>query len=290
MRRLFRLVWRVLSAPFRWVWGALSGLRELLFTEEEDTPLLGVIEKTFSQPADLLPHLNELRKRLMWAVIGLAITTGFSFAFTPRIIDILAEPIGGMEELQAVDVTEPVAVFMRVALLCGFSLALPWIALQLWWFAAPGLHRRSRWYTLLSLPVLTLAFIGGLLFAYFVLVPQALPFMLSFMGIKTIPRPASYVSFVTGLLFWVGVAFEFPFVMFVLARVGLVKASVLAKQWRIAIVVIAVAAALITPTTDPVNMALLMGPMIVLYFLSVVLAYIAQGRRNRLSAEARANR
>ena len=114
-----------------------------------------------------------------------------------------------------------------------------------------------------------------MVFAYLELLPPALKFLINFMGITVNPRPASYISFVTGVLFWIGVAFEFPLVIYVLTAMGLVKPHTLIKQWRIAIVVIAVLAAAITPTTDPVNMALVMGPMIMLYFIGIGLSYLA---------------
>ncbi len=146
----------------------------------------------------------------------------------------------------------------------------------LWLFVAPGLHRRSRLVGLLVIPLATLFFIGGMAFAYFIMLPTALPFLLNFMGIPTTPRPSSYVGFVTGLMFWVGVFFEFPLVIAILARLGWVRAEALMKQAKLAIVIIAVVAAVITPTVDPVNMFLVMAPMIVLYFLSIVLAKITQ--------------
>lgn len=281
MGKAFRILGRIVTYPFRGIGSMFAGTRDLLFEQPEDTPLLGVIEKTFAQPSDLLEHIVDLRKRLLWSVVGLAVTTGFSFTFAHQIIDLLAGPIGGMDQFVAIDVTEPISVFMRVSLLSGFALALPWIAFQLWLFIAPGLMLRTRWATLFSIPLVVLFFVGGMLFSYYVLLPTALPYLLSFMGINTIPRPASYVSFVTGLLFWVGIAFEFPFIIFILARLGFVKAGTLAKQWRLAIVIIAIAAAAITPTVDPVNMSLLMGPLLVLYALSVLLAFVAQGSRRR---------
>lgn len=281
MGKVLRILGRIATSPFRALRSMFGSTRELLFEQPDDTPLLGVIEKTFAQPSDLLEHVVDLRKRLLWAVLGLALTTGISFTFAPRIIDLLASPIGGMNELVAIDVTEPISVFMRVSLLSGFALALPWIAFQIWLFAAPGLMLRTRWSTLFSIPLVVLFFLGGMFFSYQVLLPTALPYLLSFMGITTIPRPASYISFVTGLLFWVGIAFEFPFVIFILARLGFVKATTLAKQWRLAIVIIAIAAAAITPTVDPVNMSLLMGPLLVLYALSVLLAFLAQGARRK---------
>jgi sec-independent protein translocase protein TatC len=100
------------------------------------------------------------------------------------------------------------------------------------------------------------------------------------MGISTIPRPSTYISFVTRLLFFVGLSFEFPFIIYVLASMGLVRAKMLANQWRIAVVVIAVLAAMITPTVDPVSMTLMMAPMLVLYAVSIGLAYIAARGRS----------
>ncbi len=92
-------------------------------------------------------------------------------------------------------------------------------------------------------------------------------------------RLSSIVGFVTRVLFWIGLSFEFPLVIFILASLGIVSASVLAKNWRIAIVVIAIMAALVTPTVDPVNMAIVMGPLILLYFFSIGLAALAQRKR-----------
>ncbi len=111
------------------------------------------------------------------------------------------------------------------------------------------------------------------------MLPAALPFLIGFAGIQTIPRPMNYINFVTSLLFWIGIGFEMPLVIFMMARLGLVTASGLAKQWRIAIVLIAILAAIITPTVDPVNMGLLMLPLIGLYLLSILLALFARPLR-----------
>ena len=129
-------------------------------------------------------------------------------------------------------------------------------------------------------------FAGGMAFAYFILLPPAMKFLLNFMGVQVIPRPSSYISFVTGILFWIGVTFEFPLVIYVLSWIGIVKPKSLLKHWKIAVVVIAILAAAITPTTDPVNMTLVMAPMILLYFASIGLGYLALvGRKKRLQEE-----
>jgi sec-independent protein translocase protein TatC len=113
------------------------------------------------------------------------------------------------------------------------------------------------------------------------LLPSALPFLLNFLGIEAQVRPQSYFSFVAGLLFWIGVAFEFPLVIYVLTAMGLVGPQPLVRNWRVAVVVIAVVAAAITPTVDPVNMGLVMLPMTLLYFVSIALSYIAYAGRKR---------
>ena len=290
MRILLRAIWLILTAPFRfvvwvfriitrWITTIVTEIRLLFTAEVEDEPLPDTLAKTLENPAGLWEHLDALRKHLTRSVIFLALTTSLSFAFTRRVIDYLALPIGGINKLTPIEVTEPVGVFMRVALMVGFAAALPYIAFELWLFAAPGLHRRSRFTSLISIPLVAIFFLAGMAFAYFAMLPTALPFLLNFMGMNPQVRPASYISFVTSLMFWIGVAFEFPLVIYILASIGLVNHKMLIDQWRLAMVVIAIMAASITPTVDPVNMTLVMAPMIILYFMSIFLAMLA--RRGR---------
>jgi len=279
MRGAFRLLWRVLTYPFRWIKTRYNEARQFFTEEVEDTSVVDSFQKAAEHPYEILEHLDALRKHLLRALAFLIVTTALSFAFTSQIIDFLAKPIGGIHKLIAIDPTEPISVFMRVALLSGFVLAFPYIAFELWLFTAPGLKRNARLISLIAIPIATLFFVGGMAFAYFIMMPTALPFLLNFMGLTTQARPSSYIRFVTSLLFWIGAAFEFPLVIYILARIGLIRAKMLSEQWRLAIVLIAIVAAFITPTVDPVNMALVMGPLIVLYFLSIGLAYLAQRKR-----------
>jgi sec-independent protein translocase protein TatC len=122
------------------------------------------------------------------------------------------------------------------------------------------------------------------------MLPTALPFLISFMGITTTPRLINYFNFVTNLLFWVGICFEAPLVVFILAKLGLVTAGGLLKHWRIAIVVIAIVAAVVTPTADPVNMGLLMLPLTVLYLLSVLFAMIARREKSEKKEKPKTSR
>ena len=292
MRKFFQRFWRVITFPFRGFWWLIAlpakGFRKVnafLFTEPEERPLGEALADTFQRPAGLLEHVDALRKHLTRMLIGLMLCVAILFAFTPRLVDILAKPIGGISVLRAIEVTESIGVFMRVALLGGVALASPYLAFELWLFAAPGLRPRSRVLGLVSIPLVLVFFAGGIVFAYFILLPPALKFLLNFMGVQVIPRPSSYIDFVTGILFWIGVTFEFPLVIYVLTLMGIVQPNSLLKHWRIAIVVIAIIAAAITPTTDPVNMSLVMGPMILLYFTSIGLGYMALVSRKRKTQE-----
>jgi len=281
----FLLIFNILALPFRLTRKAYHFLNDDI---EEDHSLVDTFSSLATESdvrASLWDHIEALRMHLLRAVLSLVVTVIISFSFTQKIIEFLAQPVGGLDKLKAIEVTESVGVFMRAALLSGIALALPYIAFEFWLFAAPGLKPRERKYGLAGIPLAALFFLGGMLFCYFVLLPSALNFLLNFMGIQAELRPSSYFSFVTGLMFWIGVAFEFPLVIYILTSVGFVKPQVLAHQWRLAIVIISIAAAAITPTVDPVNMSLVMIPMSLLYFLSIGLSYIAYAGRNNRAAK-----
>ena len=286
IRRLLRSLWRALTAPLRWIATPFRALHKAHTYEPDETSAVDAFSRTVENPSILVEHLEALRGTLLRSLAAFFLTTVLAFTFATRILDWLAQPIGGIGALQAIEVTESVSAFMRVSLLAGFALAFPYIGLELFAFVAPGLRRRERFYVLTTIPAATILFLAGIAFAYYIMLPVALPFLLNFMGITTVPRPANYIRFVTGLLFWIGIAFQFPLVIYLLAALGVVRARMLAEGWRIAIVAIAVLAAVVTPTIDPVNMALVMAPMIALYFLSIGLAAIAERGRRRREAKA----
>ena len=295
MRRFFSGLWWLITAPFRLLWWVISfpfrayrQIREFLTSEPDENPLLDVISNTVSDPnarQSLWEHVEDLRKHLLRSLLWLTLAVSISFIFTQRLIEYLAQRIGGLEALRAIEVTESIGVFMKVALLSGLAISLPFIAFEFWLFAAPGLKPGSRRFGLIAIPLATLLFACGMAFAYYIMMPAALPFLLNFMGIQTQLRPASYFSFITGVMFWIGVAFEFPLLIYVLTAIGFIKPQALSEHWRIAILVIAVLAAAITPTVDPVNMALVMAPMSLLYFISIGLSFIAYRRRIRQESE-----
>ncbi len=293
--KFFNEVWRVVTFPFRLVFNILAfpfrkiyQFHEFLNTEPDEHPITEVfIDLTTNKDTRqmLWDQVEALRMHLLRAVLSLVLTVSVSFLFTQKIVDFLAQPVGGIEKLVAIEVTESIGVFMKVALFSGIALAIPYIAFELWLFAAPGLRPRERKMGLAGIPLATIFFLGGAAFTFFLMLPTALPFLNTFMNIKTELRPQSYFSFVTGLMFWIGISFEFPLVIYVLSAIGLIKPEILAQQWRLAIVIIAIVAAAITPTIDPINQGLVMAPMILLYFISIGLSYIAYAGRKRNQAE-----
>lgn len=221
-------------------------------------------------------HIGELRSRLFKALIALVIGALASFLVTQNLIEILARPIGGLQNLTAIEVTENVVSFFRVSLLAGFILAFPVIFYQLLAFVMPGLYPNERRTLLMFIPFATLLFVGGVAFAYFVMLPSAVPFLVGFLGVQARPRIENYIDFVTNILFWIGVCFETPLVIFVLAKFNIVNGKMLTKQWRYAVVIIAIVAAVVTPTPDPINMGLLMLPLFGIYLLSILMAFVAR--------------
>lgn len=223
----------------------------------------------------LLDHLNELRQRVFKAFLALIITTGLSLAFAGQIIEYLTIPIGGSSALVSIEITENVAIFMKVSLLSGFVLGMPVIVYQIMRFTMPGLNRREKTWLLLGVPLATLLFAGGVTFTWFIMLPAAIPFLTTFLNITTQVRPANYFDFITRLMFWIGVCFEMPLVVMILAKLKMVTAKQLMQGWRYAIVGMALIAAMVTPTVDPINMGLVMLPLLGLYLISIVLAVFA---------------
>ncbi|MCP4360373.1 MAG: preprotein translocase subunit TatC, partial [Chloroflexi bacterium] len=240
------------------------------------------VEKLLDDPWGALEHITALRIHLARGSAVFLLASVGAFMYAQELLDWFTGPIGGIDKLLAVEVTEPISVFMRISLLTGFAISLPYIILELWLFVAPGIISiRSRWLGLFSIPFITLLFVGGMAFAFYVMLKPALGVLIGFLEIPHSPRPASYMKFVTNLMFWIGIAFEFPIVIGLLAAMGLVRAEVLLQQTRIIVVGLAVVAAAATPTVDPVNMMIVWGPLVGLYFFGLGIAFVIQYFRDR---------
>jgi sec-independent protein translocase protein TatC len=236
-------------------------------------------------PMTVLEHLVELRQRLIKAVLALVITTFVSLLFTRRLLALLTAPMGDNLP-QAIGPTETIVIYFKVALIGGLVLAMPVIVYQFICFLVPGLYPHERRYLYIIVPAASLLFAAGVAFARYVMLPAAIPFLLSFMGdiIRQQWTIEKYMSLVTGLMFWVGVIFETPLVIAFLAYLGVVSPDMLWKNFRYALVLIAIIAAVATPTPDPINMALLMLPLVLLYLLSILLALFTYRRREAVTS------
>lgn len=232
----------------------------------------------------ILEHLNELRIYLTRALIGLVVGTIISFAFAQDVLAFLIKPYG--ELLDVISPTEGIETYFKVALVCGVILSMPWLLFQLWRFISPGLEKNEKRYVYVFIPSAFGLFLIGVSFAWLVLLPAAISFLATFMGDIFEARWISreYISFATTFLLWIGVSFEMPLIIYFLARFGIVGPTTLREQWRIAIVGIAVLAAVITPSIDPVTMLLTMVPLLILYLISIVLARVGQRQFNKTVA------
>jgi sec-independent protein translocase protein TatC len=270
-------------------WRVIRNTHRFLNEVPEEHPMMDVVTGVITDAeirANLWQQFDDFRKHLLRAVIVLIVGVGVSFKYTIPLMTYLSGPVGGLDNLQAIEVTEEIGVFMRVALMSGIAVTLPYTVFELWWFAAPGLKPREKKMGLTGIPLATILFAGGMAFTFFILLPAALPFLGGFTNINEAWSAREYFSFVTGLMLWIGLFFEFPLVIYILTSIGFVKPDVLAKQWRLAVVIISILAAAVTPTIDPVNMGLVMIPMIMLYFISIGLSHIAYAGRKRLQSRA----
>jgi sec-independent protein translocase protein TatC len=208
-------------------------------------------------------------------VLVLVATTAAGVWLTPRLLALLLAPYGSA--LQVLGPTEGVSVYLRIALTFGAAGAFPWALGEAWGFIAPGLLPRERRYAYTIIPAAIVLFALGAAFAWFVLIPTAIRFLAGFLPdlFKVQWTSERYIPFVTALLFWVGVCFEMPLLSWFLARLRVVNARMLLKAWRHAVVAIAILAAVITPTVDPFNMGLVAVPLVILYFVSVLVAALA---------------
>ncbi len=273
--------WHWITTPFRVVGRFFSKPAQKIgnfFLEEPgDTTMVDSLQLAFEEPASFLEHIGALRNHLLRSFVVLLLCAVAAFVFLSPMLDYIAQPIGGMQELNAVEVTEPIGVAMRVVLLAAFAVALPYIVFEIFLFVAPALSRRARIIGLLALPFVVVFFFGGMAFAFYLILPAGLPVLLNFLDVPTQIRPSSYIRFITGLMFWFGAIFEFPLLAYLLTMMRILSPETLIKNWRMAIVVIAVLSAIITPTIDPINMMLVMIPLILLYALSILLSFLAGG-------------
>lgn len=223
----------------------------------------------------LTVHLEELRTRLIRCCIAIAVGFGVSYYFKEKIFDILSKPLikamAPGEKLIFTGIAEAFFTYMKVSLLSGILLSMPVVLYQFWVFVAPGLYQNEKKVILPIVVISTFFFVGGATFAYFVVFPFGFQFLLGFASdtIRPLPSMKEYLGFSAKFLLAFGLIFELPIVITFLAWMGLVTTGFLRKNRKYAIVLIWIVAAILTPTPDIFNQALMAVPLMLLYEVSI---------------------
>lgn len=224
----------------------------------------------------VVDHLDELRNRLIVSVLALVVAFGVAYGFHEQLISFLEQPLPQRYRengLITLSPTEPFFTVLKVCFWTAILAALPIWLYQVYAFVIPAVQDQSRRRMLAVVAGASLLFVAGVAFAFYVVLPVALQFLLDFGGdtFQTQVRAGEYFGFVTSLMLGGGLMFEVPVAMLALARIGVTSAEFYMRQWRVAIVAIALLAAVL-PGGDPFSMMLLMIPQIFLYGLGIVLA------------------
>jgi sec-independent protein translocase protein TatC len=181
----------------------------------------------------------------------------------------------GVNKLIVTTALEPFSLYIKVALYTAIAISVPFLLLQIWGFVAPGLYPHERAYVTPFILLSSISFVLGAAFAYYVLFPPAARYLLGIGSeFQLLLKAADYFDFIVLIMLGMGVVFQMPAVTYVLARIGLVTAGFLVRIWKTAVIVIMIAAAVLSPTADVLNMLLFAAPMMVLYLVSILVAWI----------------
>lgn len=233
-----------------------------------------------------LDHLEELRKRIIHALIAIGVALGICWTFADTLFKVVSRPINkaGITSLIVFTPTEGFNLELKLALMAAIFLASPFVLGQVWLFISPGLYKHERKYALPFIFFSSLLFVIGGLFGYFVAFPFALQFLLEWeknMGVTAMINASEYFDLFIMVELGLAIIFEIPALIFVLSRIGLVSGPFLLRNTRYAILVAFILAAVITPTTDIPNMMMMAVPMVALYMLGVVVAYVFGKKRTK---------
>ena len=223
----------------------------------------------------LVEHLEELRQRLQYAILGLLAASGVGLIFVDEMLRFLLRPAGNVK-LTTLTVLEPFLVKVKVAFLFGLAVSMPWIMYQIYAFVDPALTETERRRTIPLALLAGVLFACGIVFAYVLILPVSLHWLLAQAGTQfnALITANNYISFVLFFLLIVGATFETPLVILTLAFLGVVSPQTLRREWRIAYMIIAGIAVFGTPDWSPVTMLLVAIPMVLLYEFSIVLCRI----------------
>ncbi len=250
--------------------------------DKERLPSMGILE-----------HLEELRKRIIYSVVAVAAGFFACWTFADKIYGLMEKPIIAVlhkhqmpESLVYLSPTEPFNLYLKIGLLMGVFVASPVVLYQLWLFISPGLYRNEKRYVFPFMFSTVALFLAGGYFGYKLVFPQALEFLISYGGrFRPTITIGEYTDLFLTVILGLGAVFEIPIVIFFLALMGIVNAGWMWRNFRYSILVIFIIAAILTPTTDIMNMCIFAAPMVVLYLVSIGIAWIVHPKQRRARRE-----
>lgn len=240
-------------------------------------------------------HLVELRKRIINSLIAIGIGMVVGLLVSNHVISFIVQPM--LTSLRAHHLedrlyypspTTPITLYINLGLYIGIVIAMPFVLYQIWLFVAPGLYRHERRAVVGFVVSSMFLFLCGMAFGYYIMLPQVLNFLIGFanrLPLRPLISINEYFDFILIVLLGLGVIFELPVLIFILSLFGIVTPKFLLKNFRYAMLVITVVAAIVTPTPDATTMLIFMAPMILLYFAGVLVSYMVL-RRKRTRAVA----
>jgi sec-independent protein translocase protein TatC len=236
-----------------------------------------------------LEHLEELRKRIIYCLISVAVGFFACWAYAEKIYGFMQAPImtalrnnGMSEKLVYLNPTEPFNLYLKVAALAGLFVTSPFVLYQVWLFISPGLYRNEKKYVFPFMFSTVALFLSGGIFGYKIVYPAALDFLISYgKQFQPMITIGEYTDLFLTIILGMGVIFELPILVFFLSLMGIVSAGFMWKNLRYAILVIFIIAAIITPTTDILNMCIFAAPMVGLYALSIGIAWMVHPAQRR---------
>src|SRR3974390_1046536 len=240
-----------------------------------------------------LDHLEELRRRIIYSIVAVAVGFFLCWGYAERIYELMQRPImealrhnGMAEKLVYLNPVEPFNLYLKVGALAGLFVASPFVLYQVWLFISPGLYRNEKRYVMPFMLSTVALFLAGGYFGYKLVYPQALEFLIGYgKQFQPMITIGEYTDLFLTIIIGMGVIFEMPILVFFLALMGIVSAGWMWRNLRYSILVIFIIAAILTPTTDILNMCIFAAPMVALYIVSIAIAWLVHPRQRKKRAE-----
>jgi sec-independent protein translocase protein TatC len=224
----------------------------------------------------LLEHMEELRDRVIKSVLAIGIAFIAGIFLAGPMLKRLQEESSARGGFDVVSPTDPITIYFKIALYIAIGIALPVIMWQLVGFLLPGMTKREKRFLFLSMPFVVALFLGGAAYGFFFAAPRALQFLASFMSdlYEWSPEGQEVITFYLTLMVGLGLAFQLPVVMFILAKLGVASPKKMIDFRKYAVVALLIVAAVITPSTDPINMGVVAVPLLLLYEGGIVVSRV----------------